>query len=388
VCFWPAWRSFEWQFWRSYGFISEGRAWLAQLLAVEAHSTDLEILAARQQGLHAAAWLASDQHDYAQSTELFAQSTALRRALGEAEAATDILLNAARQARAEGNYQRATTLLEQALAWHRARGHGLARGSLPLTPALNAFGQALRELGLVTREQGDFERAKGLFEESLAFHSAVSDRVCVALALLGFADIARDQGQGDQVLAYGEEALTILRELGMQWGIGFTLNTLARGSLYQGDLPRALALIHESEALFRGLQADSSLVEVLITLGAVLRALGDRAAAHTAQTEALRLSYAVGPRLFVASSMEGLAVLMAEDGRAEQAAQLLSLAAALRRHMGAPVWPADQAAVNAALATTRTLLSDKAVAALEAQANTLSREELLDAIRALIAEQR
>ncbi|MBC8074664.1 MAG: AAA family ATPase, partial [Chloroflexales bacterium] len=110
-----------WQFWRSYGFISEGRAWLEQLLALAAPATAPEILAARQRGLHAAAWLASDQHDYAQSTELFAQSTALRRALGEDEGATDVLLNAARQARAEGDYQRATTLLEQALAWHRAR---------------------------------------------------------------------------------------------------------------------------------------------------------------------------------------------------------------------------------------------------------------------------
>jgi non-specific serine/threonine protein kinase len=222
-----------WQFWRSYGYVSEGRAWLGQLLALEATPTDPNALAARQHALHAAGWLASDQHDYAQAAQFFVESMALGQVDGEGAGETDVLLNAARQARATGDYQRATALLEQAMAWHRAQGHGISIGGATLTPALHAFGQLLRELGLVTREQGGFGRASALFQESLAFHRAVDDRACVALALLGLADVARDQGDTERVRTYGEEALAILRELGMQWAIGFTLNTLALGSTTQ-----------------------------------------------------------------------------------------------------------------------------------------------------------
>jgi len=137
-----------WQFWRSYGYISEGRAWLEQFLALDAMPTDPSARAARQHGLHAAAWLASDQHDYAQAARYFAQSMALRQALGKTGDDTDLLLNAARQARAEGNYQRALGFLEQALAWHRAQGHDIAQGSVNEEAALSAFGQGRSRLSI------------------------------------------------------------------------------------------------------------------------------------------------------------------------------------------------------------------------------------------------
>ena len=368
-----------WQFWRSYGYISEGRAWLGQLLALEATPTDPNALAARQHALHAAGWLASDQHDYAQAAQFFVESMALAQVDGAGAGETDVLLNAARQARAAGNYQYATALLEQAMAWHRAQGHGSSIGGATLTPALHAFGQLLRELGLVTREQGDFGRSSALFQESLAFHRTVDDRACVALALIGLADVARDQGDTERVRTYGEEALAILRELGMQWAIGFTLNTLALGAYYAGDLVRSLTLIRESEAMFRELNAAGSLAEILITVGKIQCALRDIAAAYQALTEALRLAQATGPRLFVAASIEGLASVAAVQGLANQSARFLAAASALRAQMGTPVWPVDQAAVAQTLATARSTLGD-AFAAVWAEAQALPAEQILSGL--------
>ena len=271
------------------------------------------------------------------------------------------------------------------MAWHRAQGHGISIGRATLTPALHAFGQLLRELGLVTREQGDFGRASALFEESLAFHRAVDDRACVALALIGLADVARDQGDTERVRAYGEQALAILRELGMQWAIGFTLNTLALGAYYAGDLARALRLIRESEALFRDLNAAGSLAEILISVGKIERRLGDMAAAYSTLTEALRLAQATGPRLFVAASLEGLASVAAEQGQADLTVRLLAAAAALREQMGTPVRPADQRALEDTLAITRSSLSTDAFAAIWAQAQALPLEELLSTVRSTAA---
>ena len=61
------------------------------------------------------------------------------------------------------------------------------------------------------------------------------------------------------------ESLEILRGLGIQWMIGFALNTLPQAAYIEGDLGQAFALINESVALFRDLNAYSSLAEVLIT---------------------------------------------------------------------------------------------------------------------------
>ena len=217
-----------WGFWRSYGYIGEGRAWLEQLLSLDEHPSDPAAMAARQRGLHAAAWLASDQHDYTTATRLFEQSMTLRRALGETAGETDLLLNAARQARAVGQYQLATALLEDALndrARLRSTGPELSTDDL---------GQVLRELGLVLREQGNFERAAMLFEEGLALHRASGDRVSMALDLLGLADAARDQGDSAGVRDYCEPSLAISARVRYAVGDRFCAQQPGVGSLSGG----------------------------------------------------------------------------------------------------------------------------------------------------------
>jgi predicted ATPase len=370
-----------WGFWRSYGSIGEGRAWLEQLLRLDPHPSQPAAIAARQRGLYAAAWLASDQHDYASATRLFEERAALRRALGETEGEIDLLLNAARQARAAGLYHQATTLYEDALSRHRAMGNSSAPRSAGMGLSFDELGQVLRELGLVLREQGNFARAAAMFEEGLRLHRAIrTDRASIAFALLGLADVARDQGDPVGVRQHGEPSLEILRELGMQWAIGFALNTLALGAYYEGDMALAFDLIEESVALFRALKADGSLAEVLITRGKIVRARGDLAGAHGALNEALRLARAVGPRLLVAASMEGLASLTSAGEHADQTARLLAAAAALRAQMGAPVRPADQAALDQALSSARSNLGADHFAAVWAEVQARSLEQILGGI--------
>jgi predicted ATPase len=369
-----------WGFWRSYGYLGEGRAWLDRLLRLDEQPADPAAIAARRRALHRAAWLASDQHDYATATRLFEESIALGRAVGEVEGETHLLLNAARQARAAGQYQQATALLETVLARLRAPGNRTAATSAVPEPSFNELGQVLRELALVLRERGDFAGAVALLDEGLELHRADGDRVSVALVLLGHGDVARDRGSGAAVREYCKPSLAVFRELGMEWAIGFALNSLALGAYYEGELARAAALARESEALFRGLQADASLAEALITLGHILRAQGEAAAAHAALAEALRSAQAVGPRLFVAASLEGLAGIMAEQGHAELGVQLLAAAAASRAQMGAPVRPADQSALASDLAAARAALGEDTFAAVWARAQALPLEEILIAL--------
>src|SRR6266545_1233672 len=367
-----------WRFWRIRGYYSEGRVWLEELLALDEHPSDATALAARLHALEGAAWLASQQTDYVRATQLFEQSVALHRALGETRGEAQLLGNAAFQARAAGQYGRATALWEDAVARHRALGDrgGIGSGGL---------GQALYGLGLVLREQGDFAGAAVMFEECIAFHRTLGDGEGMAVGLLGLGDIARDQGDAAQLRRYCEESLALLRKLGVQWAIGCALNNLALGAYQEGDLTRAFALASESVVLFRDLQADASVAEVLITLGQILHAQGDAAAAYAALTEALRLAQAVGLRLLVAAALEGLASVVVAQRQAELAARLLAAASVLRVQMGTPIRPVDQAGVEQMLATARSRLGD-AFAPVWAEAQTRPFEQILSTIPSMAAQ--
>ncbi len=242
------------------------------------------------------------------------------------------------------------------------------------------LGLALYGLGLLVREQGEFARATTLFEECVELHRALGDREGIAQAQLALGDIARDQGDVVQMRTFGEQSLLVFRELGVQWAIGFALNNLALAASLEGDLTHALSLVEKGGRLFRSMQADSSLAEVLITQGRIVRAQGDDQAAYTALTEAVQLALAVGPRLLVAAALEGIAGVVAAQNQAELAARLLGAAAALRAQMSTPVRPVDERAVNQTLATAQIALGADAFAAVWEAAQELSLEQIISAI--------
>jgi tetratricopeptide (TPR) repeat protein len=326
---------------------------------------------ARLRALEGAAWLAVDEHEYAHARQLFEQSIALRRVVGEPEDATSLLHNTALEARSNGQYQRATALLEDAVSRHRAIGDRGSRSSAGL-------GLSLLLLGHVCREQGDFVRAAALFEACVELHRAIGDQEGLAIGMLGLSDVARDRGDAAGVRAYGEESLTILRQLGVQWAIGFALNNLALAAALEHDHPRAMAFVSESVALFRTQNAAASLAEALITLGRIAQAQGDAVAAYAALNEALQIASASGPRVLMPAGLEEFASLVIEHGHTELATRLFAAAASLRIQMGAPAPLFAQDAREQVLAACRSTLGDAAFTA--AWTQTQSLEKILSAI--------
>jgi predicted ATPase/transcriptional regulator with XRE-family HTH domain len=372
------------RYWQRRGYFSEGRAWLEELLARDDSMSfngthpdidpgNIAYLTARLHAIHAAAWLASDQHDYARSEELFEQSTALRRILGETEGQTSMLAHAARQARAAGQYGHSLSLLEDAVSQQRTLGD---RGGW----STGGIGMALYELGLGLRERGDFERASTLFQESLQLNREIGDREGVAVGLMGLGDIARDQADAAQIRKYCEQSLAICHELGLQWAIGFLLNNLAWAAYLDNEIPKASDRIGESVALFREVHAEASLGEVLITQGHILLAQGDAAGAYRAMTEALRIVQALGPRLLLPIVLEGLVGLLLQRQEANLGIQLLGAAAVLRTEMGTPARPLDKVLDNRELAFARSSLGAGTFAQLQEEGERMPLEQLLGAI--------
>jgi predicted ATPase/transcriptional regulator with XRE-family HTH domain len=362
-----------WKFWRGRGYVIEGRRWLAALLALDDTRSDSTVTAARMQATYGAAWLASGQHDYAQAAQLFEQSMALRQALGQTERETSLLVNAARQARVAGHYHRATELLEDALSQHRAQGdrRNLNSGGL---------GLSLYELALVIREQGHFERSAALYAESVQLHRELGDIEGVAQAMLGQSDIARDKGDIAGIRQYSTPIRVIFAQLGTQWAIGYVLNNQAVGAYLEGDLKGAAVLAGESVELFRGIHNDSSLAEVLITLGQIRRAQGDASAAYNALSEALRLAQAVGPRLLLTTALEAMASVLVLQESPAWTARMLAAAATMREQMGVPMRPLDQIGVEQTRDAARAALGPSAFAALWSEAEGLTPDQLIATI--------
>jgi predicted ATPase len=375
-----------WEFWRRRGHFREGRTWLAEMLALGGdEEADAQTMAARATALAGAAWLASDQHDFAPAAALFEQSVALRRALGQVDGMIDPLVNNAQQARAEGNYRWAEALLEEADIQQRALDdHGSWRRG--------GAGWVLRMLSLVRRERGDYAGATVALEECLALHHASGERGGVAGALLGLGDIARDMGDAARARELGEESAAIFRELGEHWGVGFSLNNLALAAYIEGDLARAAALGAESVALFRHLKMESSVAEALLTMGRIHHAQGAEAAARDDLSEALRLAWITGPRWLVAAALEALAGPATQSGQAHRATRLLGAAAALRESMDAPIPPYCRADIEATCLAVRAVLGEHVYTAVWAEAEALPLEQVVgDALSddlALQSEQR
>jgi non-specific serine/threonine protein kinase len=348
---------------------------LAALLA-QATGDDPTSLTLRANVLDGAARLAEDQHDFAQASALFAQSVALRRALGQDERTPGVAINAAMEARAQGDYAHAAALLEERLAQYRHAAHRERRSEAEQGFSV-AWTYRYTVLALVLREQGDFARATALCEECLMLAREVGDREGIANALLGLADLARDQGNAERLRAYGEECLVLFRDLNQQWAIGFTLNNLALAAYLGQDLALAASHVKESDAIFRGLLSGSSMAEVLVTMGRIKGAQGEIAAARTSLTEALALAWAKGPRAVLAAALEEVGVQAVGQGQGEHGVRLLAGAAALRQAMGAPARPADRPSIERALATARTTLGDATFTNAWATGETLRLEEAI-----------
>src|SRR5207253_2169136 len=138
------------KFWQSRGLISEGRAWLAALLARADTTAEAAETAARLQATQAAAWLASNPHDFTQAATLFEECVELHRALGDREGIAQVQLALGDIARDQGDVAQMRRYAEQSLQVFRELG------------VQWAIGFALNNLALAASLEGDLTHALSL----------------------------------------------------------------------------------------------------------------------------------------------------------------------------------------------------------------------------------
>jgi predicted ATPase len=313
------------RFWDMREYLAEGRDWLDKLLKLPGSAAPTNT---RTRALFAAGALAAEQRDYPCADTLHRESLEMARQLGDKRGAAVSLNALAVNAQEQGELSSARCLFEESLSlWRESEDQ-------------KAIARSLSNLANVVKSQGDYTRASLLYTECLSILQALGDRAGVAWSMNSQGDVARDQGEFAVARSLYEQGLAIFRELRDLWGIGATLTDLGNLAREQRDYRAAQSLYRESMKAFQELDYKRG-------IGRLLECFARSAAAQLDAERALRLAGA---------------------------------AAALRQNIGAPLAPAEQAKLEAALDPVRQALTNTASAAAWLEGWTLPVEKAIEEV--------
>jgi len=264
-----------WRYWYSRGHLSEGRGWLAALLAAMPSGQEMAVRAKAQSG---SGNLAFQQGDYPAARAFHGESLAIRRELGDRLGTAASLGNLGNVALLQGDLTSARALYEEGLTIRRELDDRRGIGAL------------LGNLANVAYLQGDYPAAKVLYEDSLTIERSLGDRNGIAISLTNLGLLAGEQGDYQAARTLHEESLAIKREMGNRQGVAVSLNNLGTVAGERGDYPAARALHQEGLAISRNLGARNGIAHALEGLADVAfgLALLDRAARIWGAAEKLR----------------------------------------------------------------------------------------------------
>jgi len=184
--------------------------------------------------------------------------------------------------------------------------------------------------------------------------------------------------QGDLVRAQilAEEGLVRASETGATSAEALALALRGEITLAQGETTAARLLIEQSHTLWQKVGNQGMLASTRALQAKVLVVEGDHSAARTMYEESLLGGLAI---VDIAPTLEGLAVVVAQQGETTWAVRLLTSAAALRSTLGVPLPPVCRADSEHCIATVRAQLGEQAFAVAWAEGQSMTWEQALTA---------
>ena len=292
-----------WYFWFQRGLLTEGRRWITQALKVS---------------------------------------------LAGGVAGAQALLGAGALAWRQSDYGAAHRHLEDSLAlWRSEQGQvGLA--------------EALHLLGHVTFDQRDYGKARLLFEESRVRYVEAGD-VLGSIPLVGdLGMVAYHLHNNALAQKWFEDSLRLSSQYELKDRTAEALNRLGDLARLAGNNKKAERLYEDSLKHWQALRGKPGTASALHKLGQISRRHGDLHIAHAHYTESLILQLDLRNRQGIAECLAGLAGVAYDLGEFDRAARLLGASAQILTEIGAPLAPADQAAFDIDLSSTRTCLGPDA----------------------------
>jgi predicted ATPase len=245
-----------WSYWSYFGHPTEGRARLAELMALPTSDGPREA-SLRAQLLNLAADLAHTQGDFAAVRSYRTEELAIHRQLGNRAGAAYALNALGLAAREEGDLASARRLLQESLAAYRALGdrHGTA-----LT---------LGRLGTVALAAGDLDTARPLFEESGAIWRAAGNSLLVGWSRLNQGLLELECGNPTGARAAAVESLRLFQGEGHEHALLHSLSLSASQAAALAAAPAAGAAA--ARAAERALRLGSAIEGLSERLGVGLQ---------------------------------------------------------------------------------------------------------------------
>jgi predicted ATPase/class 3 adenylate cyclase len=288
-----------WRFWRTRGYLSEGRQRLLEVrkLADDAPATPARTLGkgALSVGLGAlAAW----QGDFAYARSMLEDALDIFRRSGD-QANTALALaqlgNVLLQR--HENPALARALHEECLSIRRQLGDQWEIAS------------SLNDLGVVSFEEGDYERAQVLHEESLAMKRQLGDQWMIAVSLLNLGAVAQRRSDTASARALLGESLAIFRQLRDSRMAAQSLAQLGNVTMIEGDTKFAQARLEESLGLTREVGDQHGTAAVLNLLGVLALHGQDYSGARRVLEECVAICRQSGDRHTLERALRNLADL-------------------------------------------------------------------------------
>jgi tetratricopeptide (TPR) repeat protein len=192
-------------------------------------------------------------------------------------------------------------------------------------PANRAFG--LGELGVILMYAGKYDQARGVLRQSLDLYEDLGNRASSAYAQGWLAVAALGTGQYQAARSLSRQAVAQARDLrGADSGLAFVLHYAGWVELTLGAYHEAAGLLQESVALHRQSGSVGLFGWPLAQLGYTHWLLGDRRRAQAELLEAIRIAAGRHAFLAVLLALPAIALMLAEQGYQERAAELYALA--------------------------------------------------------------
>lgn len=271
-----------WRFWLWRDQLVEGRAWLNELLAIDADEVVAPIV--RAQALFGAGRIACRQGDDDTADRQGQHSLAIFRAVGHEAGQVRALSLLALVAQDRGEIALAAERYAEALALSRRIADVYYTGVL------------LVNLGLLHHGLAELDRAEACFREAAAL--AHADSQAGRAALGNVADVLLRRGDPAGAASVLDDVIARDTALGNRAAAASALATLAEAAMQMGDTVRAEALAREALQLHERSGAVTSQCDDHVVLGLLAAAAGDapRARVHFtyALTAAERSAYPLG----------------------------------------------------------------------------------------------
>jgi predicted ATPase/class 3 adenylate cyclase/DNA-binding CsgD family transcriptional regulator len=349
-----------WVFWEMRGYWSEGRQWLEKAFSTgEKGATPV-----RAEAMNGLAMLALGQGDFVGAEEVFRESLAVFRELGNKQGIADTLNMLSHVGWLRCKYTEARSLIEECLVLQRELG------------SQEGMAWALSNLAAVAIDQGEYAVGRSRAEEGLKlFRKGGSEGTYAYLRLIGA--VFR---QGDLARAgmLAKECLTLCQQDGDKDDIAQALDLLGQITLYQGDAITARSLFEESLAIRQELESPWLIATSLCRLASVSAIQGEHTTARTLYEQSLAVVMEEDNKLLLAGSLEGLAGTLVEP-ELTWATHLWGAAEALRESIGAPLPPVERAHYERSVAAARSQLGEQFFEAAWAEGRGMTPEQVLDA---------